>query len=137
MLSDPEVRRTIAEKNKRAWEDGKFDGVAVGRCKWHKYVSSEGNVYKVQGTWELAFIQWLDDRKMKFQCHKGRLPYERDGQNKNYYPDFWIDDWQCYADVKADHFYDAAKMEAIQKCNPNINIRVLKKQDLLGLGVNI
>ena len=137
MLSDPAIRKSISQKTKKAWEDGKFDGVAVGRCKWYDYISSSGEIYKVQGTWELAFIQWLDEKKMTFRCHRGRIPYSLDGKSKNYYPDFWVDEWQSHVDVKADYFYSESKTTAIRECNPNLQFRILKKSDLLSLGVKI
>jgi len=85
----------------------------------------------------LAFIEWLDKNNMTFQCHRGRLKYEIDGIKKGYYPDFWVDEWNCFADVKADYFYNKEKQYAIEKYNPDVEIRVLFKKDLLYLGVKI
>lgn len=137
VTSDPEYRRQASIKTAQAWKDGKFDGVRVGQCEWYKYAHSNGKEYKVQGTWELAFIKWLDERGLSFKCHRGRIPYILDGAKKSYYPDFWVDDFDAYVDVKCEHFYSEDKFEAIRKCNPDKKFKVLFKNDLIDLGVDL
>lgn len=137
MKNDPELRQRIAQNTADAWANGKFDGVRVGQCKWHRYEHSNGNVYKVQGTWELAFIKWLDDQCMTFKCHKGRISYFRDGIVRSYYPDFWVDDWNCYVDIKAACFYDEIKFAAIKKSNPDIGIKIMFREELNSLGIKV
>ena len=137
VTSDPEYRKQASMKTAQAWKDGKFDGVRVGQCKWHKYAHSNGNEYKVQGTWELAFIKWLDENKMKFTCHKGRIPYILDGNSKNYYPDFWVEEFDAYVDVKCKHFYNEKKFKAIKEQNPDKQFKILFKKDLIDLGVDL
>ena len=134
---NPELKKLYSEKIKKAWADGKFDGVRVGRCKWYDYKHSNGNIYKVQGTWELAFIKWLDKSKMEFTCHRGRIPYIIDDTQRNYYPDFWVNIWDCFVDVKCKHFYNEKKFNAIRSSNPDKEIRILFKKDLHKLGVKL
>ena len=110
-------------------------GVRTGRCKWYKYKHSNGNTYKVQGTWELAFIKWLDKNNILFKCHRGRISYFFNGIERSYYPDFWIDDWNCYIDVKCDYFYNEEKTKAIEECNPNIQFKTLFSENLKELGI--
>jgi hypothetical protein len=137
MFKDPEIRKLYAEKTKNAWKNGKFDGVNVGQCKWFEYKHSDGQSYKVQGTWELAFIKWLDENKLEFLCHKKWIPYDLNGEIKNWYPDFWVKEWNSYVDVKCEHFYIKEKFDAIEKSNPDIKVLVLFKPDLIKLGVKI
>lgn len=137
MFQDPELRKHYARKTREAWARGDFDGVRVGRCSWHNYLHSNGQVYKVQGKWELSFIEWLDEEKLEFTCHKGRIPYELNGKDKNYYPDFWVQKWSSYVDVKCDYFYCEEKFHAIRKSNPDMKLKVLFKPDLLKLGVKL
>ena len=134
---NPGLKKVLSEQTKKAWADGKFEGVRVGQCKWYDYKHSNGEIYKVQGTWELAFVKWLDDSNLKFKCHRGRVPYKLEGKDKNYYPDFWVYKWNAYAEVKCKHFYNKDKHKAIKKCNKNIDIKILFKKDLLKLGVKI
>lgn len=133
---NPKLKTQIANKTRQAWAKGKFDGVQVGQCKWFDYCSKNNVVYKVQGTWELAFVKWLDKNDFSFLCHRGRLPYHLNGKNKNYYPDFWVNEWECYVDVKCKHFYNEEKFAAIEKHN-KIKIKILFKEDLLNLGIKL
>lgn len=135
--SNPELKKLCSIATKKAWENGKFEGVRVGQCKWFDFVSADKINYKVQGTWELAFIKWLDKNKISFSCHKGKIPYKMDGKEKNYYPDFFVNDWNCYVDVKCEHFFDKQKFDAIITSNKDIKIKLLFKKDLLELGVEL
>ena len=137
MFEDPNVRKIYSDATKKAWADGKFEGVKVGQCKWHEFKSKSGTLYKVQGTWELAFIKWLDENDMKFTCHRGRIPYVLNGEEHSYYPDFYVEDWECYADVKAPYFHNEEKFKAIRESNKDISIKILFKEDLKELGVDI
>lgn len=137
MFQDPAVRKHYSDKVKEAWARGDFEGVRVGQCSWYDYKHSNGTVYKVQGKWELAFIKWLDRSGLHFKCHRGRIPYVLCGEKKNYYPDFWVDEWDCYAEVKCKYFYSEKKFQAIERSNPNDKVRLLFKEDLLKLGVGL
>lgn len=74
-LSGTLSKDEIATKNRAAWAAGKFDGVRVGQCKWFNFIKKDGNLIKCQGTWELAFVKWMDDIGLNFITHKGRIPY--------------------------------------------------------------
>jgi len=139
MFQDIELRKEYSKKTKKAWEDGKFKNVRVGQCKWFDYEHSNGKIYKVQGTWELAFIEWVDlSGIVDFKCHRGRVPYSFGGVDKNWYPDFIIHEWNnAYIDIKCRHFYNEDKFLAIKQSNPKLNVKLLFKEDLLKLGVKI
>ena len=134
-----EERKKYSDGTKKAWEEGKFIGVNnAWKCLWYDYEHSNGNVYKVQGTWELKFIKWLDDNNLKFECHKGRIPYiDDENKSKNYYPDFFVYDWNLYIDIKSDFTYigQKRKFEILQKTNKNI--KILFKKDLKKLNIKI
>lgn len=132
-----ENRIKVAQKLSDCWKNGKFDNVKTGLCKWYKYKHSSGVEYKVQGTWELAFIKWLDDNNLNFTCHKGRLSYFFNNVNRNYYPDFWINEWNCYVDIKGPQFYDESKFNAIKEFNKDVKILILFDKNLKEIGVNI
>jgi UDP-glucose 6-dehydrogenase len=134
-FKNPEERKKCSISTAKAWVDGKFEGVKTGRCKWYKYQHSNGQTYKVQGTWELSFIKWLDKHNFSFKCHKGRISYFYNGIERSYYPDFWIDNWNCYVDTKCDQFYNEEKMKAIQESNPQLTFKTLLSEDLKKLGV--
>lgn len=137
MTSEEKIK--YSDGTKRAWEDGKFIGVNnAWKCLWYDYIHSNGKLYKVQGTWELKFIKWLDENNMKFECHKGKIPYiDDENKSKNYYPDFFVYDWNEYIDIKSTFTYigQERKFEILQK--DNSNIKILFKEDLKKLNIKI
>ena len=138
-LDNPELREIAADKTRQAWKDGKMDGVKVGRCKWYAFERKNGQIVKVQGTWELAFVKWLEENNMDFLCHRGRIPYNQFGEDHTYYPDFFVFEWDEYVDVKNKYHFslNEGKIQAVLECNPDLKIRILFKEDLIKLGVKI
>lgn len=130
LMKSESFRKIISDNTKKAWIDGKFDGVSVGRSKWHKYKHSNGIIYNVQGTWELAFIEWLDINNLNFSCHKGRLSYILEGEKHSYYPDFFVYDWDCYVDVKNDYHYSIQKDKFKALENDGYKIKIIFKEEL-------
>lgn len=77
---------------------------------------------------------------MTFQCHRGRIPYTDDnGIVRNYYPNFYVYEWNTYVDPKADHWYKIQyrKFKLLKEQHPDKEIRVLTKRKLLELGINL
>lgn len=132
-----ETLRRISAGVSKAWADGKFDGVATGKCDWFSYKRRDRSVCKVQGTWELALAEFLDRTGVSFVAHRGRFRYVLNGRTKNWYPDFYVPSWGEWLDVKAPYFYSAEKFEAIRRCNPGVKVRVMFLKDLTSLGVEI
>lgn len=142
LMKDPEFRKKFSQPSIDAWARGCYSVVNDVNCKtkWHTYIHSNGKEYKVQGTWELKFIEWLDTNNLTFQCHRGRIPYIDDnGTVRNYYPDFYIYEWDAYVDPKADHWYKIQyrKFELLKEQHPDKEIRVLTKRKLLELGIKL
>lgn len=133
-----EAKRKIGASVSKAWQDGKFDGVRTGKCHWYDYAASGGARYKVQGAWELAFVHWMDRNDMAFKAHRKWIGYvDSDGIKRTWYPDFYVEAWDEWVDVKADHFYKPDKFACIRASNPSIKVRVLLADDLKRLGVQI
>ena len=133
-------REKYSKATKKAWEEGKFIGKnTTGKCIWYDYMHSNEKNYKVQGTWELKFIKWLDENKLLFKCHEDRINYiDDENKNRNYYPDFYVYKWQCYVDVKSDYSYRGQKRKfEILKETSNVPIKLLFKKDLKKLGIKI
>lgn len=142
LMKDSEFRQKFVQGSIDAWKRGCYTVVndANHKTKWHIYEHSNGNEYRVQGTWELAFIEWLDKNNLTFECHKGRIPYtDDDGIERSYYPDFFVYEWNAYVDPKADHWYrkQYRKFELLKEQHPDKEIRILNKHKLLELGVKI
>lgn len=128
------IREKYSNAQKKCWEDGLFDGVPVGQCKWYEYTKKDGIKIKCQGTWELSVAKWLDDNDIEFDCHKGRIEYFDDEKKKrNYYPDFFLKKEKKYIDVKNDYHISISqkKFELIRLNNPHLNIEIWNKDFLL------
>lgn len=73
----------------------------AGRCKKYKHISPiAGEVY-LDGTWELAVAKWLDDNGYNWKRNTKRFPYiNLKGKLSNYTPDFWVEEFNGYLEVK-------------------------------------
>jgi hypothetical protein len=78
----------------------------------------------------------LDKNKIKFITHRGIISYILNGKSKNYYPDFYLIDYDEYIDIKNDYHYSLQKekFDAIRSCNPKLKIRIILKEELIKLG---
>lgn len=132
----PEIRQKYSDAQKKCWESGKFDNVRVGQCRWFEYKKRNGKVIKLQGTWEYGFAKWADEKGLNFDAHKGRISYVLNGKTKNYYPDFFIYDWNCYVEIKNKYHMNLQKQKfiALRKSNPNLKLLILMRKELEKLG---
>jgi hypothetical protein len=140
VTSDPEYRKARSISCRQNWADGKYDGVRVGQCEWHTHIKSDGTLVKLQGTWELAYAQWLDFQGIEYDTHKGRIPYlDDDGKERSYYPDFFLVRESKYIDVKNPYYekVHARKIELVRQSNPGLTLEILGKEKLLSLGLDI
>ena len=73
----------------------------AGRCKKYDYESPIAGKIKVDGSWELAFCKFADEHKLSWMRNKKRFPYIKpDGKHSTYQPDFYVEDWGSYVEVK-------------------------------------
>ena len=93
-----ERRERIRSSINKRYENGWMP--KAGRCKKIKYTSSICGDVLLDGSWELLFAEFLDTTKLKWNRNKQRFPYYFDGKNRNYTPDFYIDDLGVFVEVK-------------------------------------
>lgn len=139
LMEDPNEREKYVQGSINAHARDVYIGVDTsGRCKWFDYTHSNGTLYKVQGTWELKFIEWLDNNDIEFTCHVGRLPYKNGKWTRNYYPDFNIPSMGGYVDVKSDYWAQQQKVKwaLLDEQYPG-QITILNKRKLNDLGINV
>ncbi len=128
--SDPEFREQVAAYTRKAWADGKYEGVKTGMCKWYAHTRPDGSVVKLQGTWEVVMARHLDSLQIAYDAHVGRIPY-KDGANvaRSYYPDFYVPAVDSYIDVKG-AFWDKVQSEKfshIFRSNPNVRVLIANR----------
>lgn len=138
--NDPSFRKKVSAYVRKAWADGKFNHVAVGKCKWYDHTKFDGTLIKLQETWEVVFAQHLDSLQLEYEAHKGYIRYiDLNGSERSYYPDFYIPMWNSYVDVKGAFFTDLQKhkFDMIKCSNPEINISIITKDEFKDMGIDV
>ena len=99
-----------------------------GRSKW--YIVAGQNV---QGTWErdiaIKFEQ-LNIRWTKLKTNRHTLKYEMGGTTRSYTPDFYLQDYDMFVEVKG--FWwgnDKEKMRIVLETHPDKNIVIVEKEE--------
>lgn len=95
----PETREKMSLKKKELYASG-WEPIC-GRCKKYDYTSPVAGTIKVDGTWELKVAKYLDTLGVKWSRNRKRFPYIKpDNKASTYQPDFFVDDWDTYIEVK-------------------------------------
>jgi hypothetical protein len=83
----------------KRYEDGWMP--KAGRCKKFIYESPVAGTVSLDGTWELKTAKWLDNNVVAWKRNTTRFPYtDANGKKRHYTPDFWVEDWNSYIEVK-------------------------------------
>ena len=89
------IRNKALERYRNGWE------VKCGRCKKINYESPIAGKIKVDGSWELKYAQYLDSIGVIWERNKKRFPYlNLKKEYSTYCPDFWVEDWNTYIEIK-------------------------------------
>lgn len=134
-----EHKKRISETRLRDWAEGEvYKDQTNFFCKWYNFTKNNGEVIKVQGTWELKYAEWLEKNNINYICHKGCIYYkDENGKDRVYLPDFYLIDTDEYIDIKNLYIFNLHKnkFDNIKKSNPDIKIKLLFKEDLTKLGI--
>jgi len=98
-VKDLKAREKQSETMKFQYKNGtrKLGG---GFVKWFTIKSTCGKRTRIQGTWELDFCKWMNKNKLNWKKNNKRFEYFHLKGVSHYLPDFWIDDFKCYVEVK-------------------------------------
>lgn len=69
-------------------------------CKIYHHISWLGNKEVLHGGWELKVALFLDNKKIKWTKSKQSFTYIFEGNLHEYFPDFFLEDLNCYVEVK-------------------------------------
>ena len=83
----------------------------------------------VDGSWELAFCQYADLTGLTWRRNKVRFQYVKpDGSDSTYLPDFFVEDWGCYIEIKGyETDLDRAKWEQFPK---NEKLKIMRRKEI-------
>lgn len=107
-----------------------------GRCEWYSYKKPNGDVVKVQGTWELRFAKLCDKVNIKWEKNQKYIYTYKDNENKKHYyrPDFYLPEISIWIEIKGYWWgKDKEKMQLIFEQNKENKIKIIRKKQLENL----
>jgi hypothetical protein len=126
-------RKQITPRNKIAKKKNKKGVPQYTKSKRTVYVSRIAGVVKLDSTWELEYCKYLDEHNIQWKRNLIMFPYMYRKKQYYYIPDFYLVDEDVYIEIKG---YQRSKDAAKWRDFP-YKLIVLKKQELLELGLNI
>lgn len=123
-----DTKKRMSESRQKLYANG-WECTA-GRCPKYDYESPIAGKIRVDGSWELAFCKFADKMNLDWKRNKKRFPYIKpDGTKSTYQPDFYVEDFNSYIEVKGyETDLDAAKWEQFPE-----KLIVLRREDIGGL----
>lgn len=109
------------------------------KCKWFEYEKKNGEVIKLQGTWEVRFAKVLDiidENWIKIGANQNSIRHsfiwiDNENNKHHYSPDFYSPKLEKYFEVKGYWWGDdKLKMKLVFEQNKNINIEIVRKKQL-------
>jgi len=94
------TKKKMSETRKQMYLDG-WEASSCGRAKKYKHESPIAGHITVDGKWELAVANYLDELKLSWKRNTKRFKYiNLKGNISTYCPDFWVEEWKTYIEVK-------------------------------------
>lgn len=94
-----EAKKKLSEAIQKRYSEGWMP--KAGRCKKIQYESPVAGVVTLDGTWELKVAKYLDSSNLSWTRNKKKFDYIDDkGVSRKYTPDFYIEEWKSYLEVK-------------------------------------
>lgn len=108
-----------------------------------RFISPDGKKY--DSRWEYLYECYLIENDIKYEyAPKIKFKYYFNGKEKYYFPDFIIyeNNVQKIIEIKGDHLYNEMLIENTQanakyKCMLRNNVIILRKTDLISLGIKL
>lgn len=114
-LPKPEVSKETREKLAKIWRGRKHSEESKQKIKdsikqkienenWHLSFSKsrtfEYKGIKFQGSWEVAFAKYLDNKNIKWERPHKTYKYVFENENHRYLPDFYLPEYNLYIEIK-------------------------------------
>ncbi len=105
----------------------------AGRCKLVRHVSPIAGEVFLSGTWEYKYALWLDERCENWRRNTTGFPYQFNGKQCKYFPDFYLVDKDEYVEIKG---YETERDKSKWSQFP-ASLRVLKRENLVAYPYNL
>lgn len=110
-----------------------YGKVTHGKGRW--FIKRDGNKIYLRSSWEVKVAELLEGYNLLWEYESKTFPiaYQFNGEKKNgtYTPDFWVEEWQKYIEVKGFWRGDAKpKFDAFLNQYPEIGIVLLEEIEL-------
>jgi hypothetical protein len=94
----------------------------VKSCR--NYTCKDGSIVLLDSSWEELLAKRLDELDIKWIRPKEPIPYELEGKMHNYFPDFYLIDYDLLLDPKNPHavLVQKEKLDVLKKVLPNLVI---------------
>jgi hypothetical protein len=120
------LRNIVLKRYEEGWDP------KCGRCKKYSYLSPIAGEVKLDGLWELKVAKYLDEHKINWKRNLKRFGYvNSEGYISTYKPDFYIDDWKLYLEIKG---YET-KLDRIKWGQFKEPLLIWRKEDLKRLNI--
>ena len=112
------IGRTHTEESKRKMSDRAL--ASTHRRLKRKMIEYKGVM--LDSTWELALAKLLDENNIKWFRPKPLKWFDDENKERNYFPDFYLPEYNLYIDPKNSHAYNGQKnkIEKLKEQCPNI-----------------
>jgi len=145
-LPKPEVSKETREKLANVWKGKKLPDDMKNKIKesimkniendnWHLSFSKsrtiEYNGIKFQGSWEVKFAKYLDNKNIKWERPNKTYKYIFENENHRYLPDFYLPEYNLYIEIKG---YPTSRDFSKWEQFPN-NLDIYFGDDLYNLGI--
>ena len=103
-----DVKFRRSQSVKMLWSDpehaARHTKALMGNARYsrYEYLDRKGalHVFKSGEGWELSFARWLDEQELDWNYEPKTLLLST---SKRYVPDFWVQEWETYVELKAPH----------------------------------
>lgn len=105
--------------------------------KWYDIKNIEGATYKVRGTWELKYAQFLNSRGILWNRDLNFSYRRKNDIKRTYIPDFFLPVENRIVEIKG-YFSEKDQLKlALVEAQNAVQIEILFKEDLERLGISL
>ena len=142
----PEVSKETREKLAKVWRGRKHSEESKQKIKdsikqniennnWHLSFSKSRTIeykgIKFQGSWEVEFAKYLDNKNIKWERPHKTYKYIFENENHRYLPDFYLPEYNLYIEIKG---YPTSRDFSKWEQFPN-DLDIYFGDDLYNLGI--